>query len=245
MGLLPLGPTSSQRDFVSLQLTTLPWRVSSMLFSVSTAKDCLHRWRPTWAGNEACFVTQLPDFRITCLWDAAEIPLRSKLERTSIRTELETAIPGLKESEWWCSSKPWKLYSIRLRCRIWISNYVRYNRDSRKREIPPFTMALQFEFERKRLYVITHDLLVTPTTLPSELFEFHTHPLRNLPSSYAATTPCPVQIRYRSLLLRHEDLQSPRRLRSALGRIGITARRRSSSGQSPLDRLLPTYVVYT
>ena len=48
-----------------------------------------------------------------------------------------------------------------LRSKIGISNYVRYNRDSRKREIPPFTMALQFEFERKRLYVITHDHPVT------------------------------------------------------------------------------------
>ena len=44
-----------------------------------------------------------------------------------------------------------------LRSRIGISNYVSYNRDSRKRERPPFTMTLQFEFDRKRLYVITHD----------------------------------------------------------------------------------------
>ena len=48
-----------------------------------------------------------------------------------------------------------------LRSRIGISHHVRYNRDSRKRERPPFTMTLRFEFERKRLYVITHDLPVT------------------------------------------------------------------------------------
>ena len=47
------------------------------------------------------------------------------------------------------------------RSRIGISNYVRYNRDGRKRERLSFTMTLQFEFERKRLYMITHDLPVT------------------------------------------------------------------------------------
>ena len=45
------------------------------------------------------------------------------------------------------------------RSRIGISNYVSYNTgDSRKRERPPLTMTLQFEFEQKRLYVITQDL---------------------------------------------------------------------------------------
>ena len=47
-----------------------------------------------------------------------------------------------------------------LRFRIGFSNYVGYNRDSHKRERLPFTMTLQFEFERKRLYVITHDFPV-------------------------------------------------------------------------------------
>jgi len=40
------------------------------------------------------------------------------------------------------------------------SNYVSYNRDSRKRERLPFTMTMQFEFERKRSYVIIHGLHV-------------------------------------------------------------------------------------
>ena len=82
-----------------------------------------------------------------------------------MRTELETAIPGFKGVgvvvfvEILKAVFNWVV--LCLRSRIGISNYVRYNRDSCKREGPPFTMTLQFEFERKRLYVITHDLPVT------------------------------------------------------------------------------------
>ena len=91
--------------------------------------------------------------------------LRRELERTSIRTELETAIPGFKGVGVVVFVETLKAVFNRvvlcLRSKIGISIYVRYNRDSRKRERPPFTMTLRFEFERKRLYVITHDLPVT------------------------------------------------------------------------------------
>ena len=39
--LLPLGPASPQGNFLHGQLTTLPWHVLSMIFSASTAKECL------------------------------------------------------------------------------------------------------------------------------------------------------------------------------------------------------------
>ena len=97
------------------------------------------------AGNEASFVTQIPHVRSACLPDAAGKRLRRKLERTSIRTELETPVPGFKGVGVVVFIETLKAVFNRvvlcLRSKIGISNYVRYNRDSRKPEIPPFTMA--------------------------------------------------------------------------------------------------------
>ena len=92
-----------------------------------------------WAGNEACFVTQLPHFRSTCLRDAAGIPLRSKLERTSIRTELATAILGFQGIGVVLFVETLKAVFNRvilcLRSRIGFSNYVNYNTQTRKTTI--------------------------------------------------------------------------------------------------------------
>ena len=103
MALLPLGPASSQRNFVSVHSTTVPCRVSSM-FSVRP-KSFFTVEERRWAWLEVCFKPRLAHFwsRDAELFEGEEpYPCNPNSNARYYRQSWWCSVPRFQGGVWYC-----------------------------------------------------------------------------------------------------------------------------------------------